>query len=67
MATTKRRKITEHRGGMPARAGKASDVRISVLATFEEREAWFAAAQAQGTTLSDVARAAWNRMAKKGG
>lgn len=50
------------------RARLTSEVRIAVAVTREERAAWQAAADARGTTLSDVARAAWGGLAgeKKG-
>lgn len=49
----------------PTRADTPSDVRIAVAVTREERAEWQAAAYAQGVTLSDVAREAWARMARK--
>lgn len=55
----------EHRGGPTPRAGKPSTINMLVRATPEERERWQAAADAAGTTLSAVARAAWERLAKR--
>lgn len=57
-------KPKKHRGGIPPRAGVRSDVRISILATSDERERWQAAADARGVTLSDLAREAWDRLAE---
>jgi hypothetical protein len=49
------------------RTEQTSQVRIAVLCTPEERERWQAAAYGAGTTLSDVARGAWERLAKREG
>lgn len=49
------------------RAGKPSGVRIAVMCTEEERDAWQRAAYARRTTLSDVARAAWGELAREVG
>jgi hypothetical protein len=49
-------------GTRPTRAGAPSDVRIAVLATGKERDDWHARASAAGTTLSEVARRAWDAL-----
>lgn len=59
---TKRAKRRPHRGGTPPRAGAPSTVLVPVRCTPEERERWQAAADAAGTTLSAVARQAWDAL-----
>jgi hypothetical protein len=38
---------------------------VPVRCTLEERERWRAAADAAGVSLSDVAREAWERLARR--
>lgn len=53
-------------GSKPKR-GAPAGVNIPVRVTPEERERYRTAAEALGVTLSDVAREAWERMAKREG
>jgi hypothetical protein len=47
------------------RASAASSAQVPVRCTLEERERWRAAADAAGVSLSDVAREAWERLARR--
>lgn len=54
-----------HRGGLPPRAGQPATSLVTVRATPAERERWQAAADAEGVSLSEVARQAWERLARR--